>query len=100
MAEWIEFQADRAGSHLDDEVIQAYADNASSWEDVTIQNIEDSYIGEYDSDTAFAEGYADDMGLLMNVPETVKYYFDYEAYWKCELRHYFYESNGHYFRNL
>jgi antirestriction protein len=100
MTEWADFAAELESTHLDMKVIEAYSDNASSWEDVTIQNIEDSYVGEYDSDTAFAEGYADDMGLLMNVPETVKNYFDFEAYWKCELRHYFYESNGHYFRNL
>lgn len=97
---WVEFWEEVKASHLDIEVIQAYADNASSWEDVTISNIEDSYYGQYDSDADFAENYAEDSCLLEGVPDTVKYYFDFEAYWKCELRHYFYESNGYYFRNL
>jgi antirestriction protein len=100
MTEWADFAEDLERTHLDMDVIEAYADNASSWEDVTIQNIEDSYIGEYESDVDFAENYAEDTGLFVGVSDTVKYYFDHEAYWKCELRHYFYESNGHYFRNL
>jgi len=100
MTEWAEFAAELESTHLDMEVIEAYADNASSWEDVTIQNIEDSYFGEYESDRDFAENYAEETGLFFGVSDTVKYYFDYESYWKCELRHYFYESNGHYFRNL
>lgn len=100
MDAWAEFAEEVESSHLDLEVIEAYADNCSSWADVSISNIEDTYIGEYDSDADFAENYADDTGLLSGVPDTVRWYFDFEAYWKCELRHYFYESNGHYFRNL
>jgi antirestriction protein len=97
---WVSFFDDVKRSHLDEEVIQAYADSASSWEDVTIQNIEDSYMGQFDSDEDFAEDYAENSCLFEGVSDTVRYYFDFEHYWKAELRHYFYESNGYYFRNL
>lgn len=100
MDAWAEFADDVERSWLDLEVIEAYADNCSSWEDVTISNIEDSYIGQFDSDIAFAEDYAENCCIFDGCSDIARNYFDYEAYWKCELRHYFYESNGYYFRNL
>jgi antirestriction protein len=100
MTEWADFAEGLERTHLDMDVIEAYADNASSWEDVTIQNIEDSYMGQFDSDEDFAEDYAENSCLFEGVSDTVRYYFDFEHYWKAELRHYFYESNGYYFRNL
>ena len=100
MDAWADFADDVERSHLDLEVIEAYADNCSSWDDLSISNIEDTYMGEFDSDTAFAEDYAENCCLFEGASDTVRNYFDFEAYWKCDLRHYFYESNGHYFRNL
>lgn len=100
MNEWAEFADEISSSHLDLEVIEAYADNCSCSADLTISNIEESYMGAFDSDTDFAENYADECLLFDGVSNTVRSYFSFEDYWKCELRHYFYESNGHYFRNL
>jgi len=46
----------------------------------TVEDFEQCYQGEHDNVTRYAEQCADDMGLLDGVPDTVKNYFDYEAF--------------------
>jgi len=100
MDAWAEFAEDLDGTHLDIEVIEAYCSNFSYASDCEISKIEEAYWGQADSDKAFAEEYAEETGLFSDVSQTVRYYFDFEAYWNCELRHYFWEADGYYFRNL
>jgi antirestriction protein len=100
MTEWADFAEDLDGTHLDMEVIEAYCSNFFYASDITIDKIEESYWGQADSDKDFAENYADETGLLSDVSQTVRNYFDYQAFWDCELRHDFWEADGYYFRNL
>ena len=100
MSEWADFAEDLDGTHLDMEVIEAYCSNFFYASDITIDKIEEAYFGEAESDKAFAEQFAEETGLLSDVPQTVRYYFDFQAYWDCELRHDFWEADGYYFRNL
>jgi antirestriction protein len=100
MTEWADFAEELDGTHLDMEVIEAYCSNFFYASDITIDKIEEAYFGQADSNKDFAEGFAEETGLLSEVSQTVRSYFDFQAYWDCELRHDFWEADGYYFRNL
>jgi antirestriction protein len=59
---------------------------------------ENCYYGEHDTDTAFAEHYADEVGDTASVPEHMRNYIDYE-YYARELLYDFMSEAGHYWRN-
>ena len=59
---------------------------------------ENFYYGEHDTDTAFAEHYADEVGDTASVPEHMRNYIDYE-YYARELLYDFMSEAGHYWRN-
>jgi antirestriction protein len=100
MDAWADFAEELEGCQLDMEVIEAYCSNFFYASDITIDKIEEAYFMQADSDADFAEQFADEMGLLSDVPQTVRSYFDFQRYWDCELRHDFWEADGYYFRNL
>ena len=100
MTEWTEFAEDLDGCHLDMEIIEAYCSNFFYASDITIDKIEEAYFMQADSDADFAEQFADETGLLHEVPQSVRSYFNFQQYWDCELRHDFWEADGYYFRNL
>ena len=62
----------------------------------TIEKAQERYIGYFSTETDFAEYYAEQTGLLQNIPDEVAMYFDYEAYAR-DLD--FMEHNNHYFYN-
>jgi len=65
---------------------------------IDLDRIEESYHGEYKDDTDLAYEYVDSTGLLSEVPENIKNYFDYESFGR-DLSMDFSEHNGHYFNN-
>jgi len=93
---WVEFLAEKDGTHLSDEVINAYFENCGA---SSLSDVEEAYQGEYNSDEDFAVQLLDDTGDLMSIPESLRSYFDYEKFSRDLMMDYF-ESNGHYFRNL
>lgn len=93
---WAAFLEDKETTHLDDEVIDAYFDNNGV---SSISDIEEAYQGEFSSDEAFADDYIDSTGMLSEVPENLRFYFDTEKFAR-DMMFDFFESNGHYFRNL
>lgn len=95
MDAWQDFQSERQSTHLDDEVISAYFDNCGV---CSVSDVEDAYIGQYDSWTDFAEQYADETGMLSEVPENLRWYFDFEKFGH-DLSFDHFESDGYYFRN-
>lgn len=42
--------------------------------------IEEGYLGLWDSLEEYAENFADETGILANVPDNLLFYFDYDAY--------------------
>jgi antirestriction protein len=46
----------------------------------TIEQARDAFMGTANSERDFAEQRVDDSGLLDQIPEHLRYYFDYEAY--------------------
>ena len=45
-----------------------------------VEAFQDSYAGSFESLTAWAENFIDEAGLLAKVPETLRRYFDFEAW--------------------
>lgn len=45
-------------------------------------NFTDCFQGEYDDAEDYAAQFLEDSGLLASIPETLRYYFDYKAYWR------------------
>jgi antirestriction protein len=86
---------------LDAFAFEAFCDNQHISEDDAedaVDDFRDAYIGEFPSEEAFAEWFAEDDGL--DIPSLVRAHIDWSDVFHCELRHDFYEVNGHYFRNI
>lgn len=66
----------------------------------TISEFRNSYIGEYVNESDFAEERALEEGLEHNVPDMLWRNIDWQGVWDTDLRHDFYEIDGHYFRNI
>lgn len=57
----------------------------------------ESYIGEYNSPEDFAREYC---GELLEIPEHLEFYIDWEKYARDLLINDYWELDGHYFRNI
>jgi antirestriction protein len=96
MDEWLEFLEEKQTCHLDDAVISAYFDNCGV---CSLDHVEEAYAGEHNSDLDFAQQLGDDIDLLSGMDESLQCYFDWKS-WSRDLMYDYFESNGHYFRNL
>jgi len=45
-----------------------------------ISSFQEAYLGEYESETAYAEQYMEETGQLDQMPKNLRYYFDFEAF--------------------
>ena len=83
-------------------MVCAYYENIATVSDIDLQGLineaEESYYGSYESYTELAESIVDEGGMLDDMPEGLRYYFDYEKFGR-DLRHDYWEQNGYYFRN-
>jgi len=84
----------------DQEMLAAYQDsidgNATASD---LDSIRDCYHGKYESEIDYAYEYIDSTGMLSDMPDNIKNYFDYEAF----ARDIFFEmtfSSGHVFSNF
>lgn len=73
---------------------EAYLDYYSTG---TVEQFRDAYQGAYRTPLEFTESYVDDMGVLDEVPEGLRYYFDMEAYSRDQFDDGYTFSNGHVF---
>ncbi len=93
--------AERNG--IDADAFEAFCDNqhidAEDCEDA-VSDFRDAYIGEYSCHSDFAQDYHYENGDLDRIPANLDRYIDWDEVWECELRHDFYEIDGHYFRNI
>lgn len=96
---WTDFKEAIENTHLEIEVIEAYIENMGAHYGVNIDEIEEAYYGEFEDFTDFAHHLLEETGDLDQIPESLRYYFDFEAYGR-DLSHDFFESNGYFFRNL
>ena len=60
----------------------AYLEHLGTDSDVAeaVEEFEERYCGEWDSERAYAENLLDELGELNSIPEHLQYYFDYDAY--------------------
>ena len=76
---------------------EAYMACFDTWSE---RDFEERFRGEYDSWTALAEEFLDETGTLEQIPESLRYYFDYEAYGRdLRLSGDMCEESGYYFWN-
>lgn len=91
LKEFFEYLEVVTTSYLDDEVFEAGMDLGIPYE-----SIEDAYYGQFNSFEDLAYEYVESTGLLHDVPESIKMYFDYQSFGR-DLAMDFSESDGHYF---
>jgi antirestriction protein len=84
LAAWSEVidAADDAGISFDvaKMVAEHYGEPHNGAFDETLEALSDRYCGCHDTLTAYAESFADDTGMLAEVPDTIARYFDFEAF--------------------
>jgi antirestriction protein len=69
-------------SHLEEDVILAYMDNAWRDDAEAVQDAEDNYMGSAWTGVEWAEEWADSIGLLDSMPEDLRNYFDFAAWFR------------------
>lgn len=88
----------------DEDVIRIYCNNLHiTHKDIdmdTIKDVEEAYCGEYRNGREFAEQLVDETGMLSNVPDNFRFYFDYEAFGRDLFMSDYWIEDGHVFRNL
>jgi len=86
-----------AYDEFDEDAVKAYIYCFGEWNRGDFQ---DRYRGEYDSWKDFAEQLVDELGYLYEIPEHLRYYFDYEKYARdLRLGGDVCEHDGYYFWN-
>lgn len=65
--------------------------------DIPASEVEDCYQGEWDSEVAFAKNLVDELGYLEQMPEQLRYYFDYESFARDLFINDYVIENGHVF---
>jgi len=83
--------------HCDDEAKEAYCSCFGEWDE---SDFEDRYAGKFSSWEDMAKDYVESTGMLHDVPDNLKNYFDYGAFAndiRCSGE--MCEENGYFFRN-
>ena len=94
---WETFSEELAHTSLDREVVMAYFENCGQTD---LDTIEEAYAGEWASDEDFATDLLEQCGDLDQMPENLRYYFDYSAFARDLMISDYFENNSHYFRNM
>lgn len=68
----------------------------------TLSDVEEAYQGEWNSMKDFAENLVHECDLLGDMPENMRFYFDYDAYARDLVLSgdYWFHEDGYVFRNL
>ena len=94
-------EAYEAASQLDGveeyerEILRAWLGNGMKFD---LDAMREAYLGEYASDQEMAEEFAESCDLLGDMPESLRYYFDFEAYAR-DLMNDVWQFSGYYFWN-
>lgn len=76
-----------------------YGKALADWQD-WIDEFEESYAGEFWSEREFAEDLADQTGILMELPENLRYYFDFDLFARDLLMGDYWGVDTYYFRSI
>lgn len=83
--EFIQNLIEEQGSHIEAQCFFEYCENnhLNQTEDnleYELKNCEEAFLGNYNSVEDYARQYVEDCGLLNDMPDNLKNYFDYEAF--------------------
>ena len=81
---------------VSEEAVAAYLSEIGSW---SKSDFENAYCGKYESKEAYAGDMIEECGLLSEVPDSLRGYFDYEKFARDLFINDYMFSNGHVFRN-
>lgn len=85
-------------SGLDRQIVMAYAESTDNFDP---EEAMEAYAGSYTTGAEFAQTMSEELGYIPNdLPSWIAYHIDWQVVWDCELHYDYFESNGHYFRNL
>ena len=85
-------------SGLDRQIVMAYAESTDNFDP---EEAMEAYAGSYTTGAEFAQTMSEEVGYIPNdLPSWIAYHIDWQAVWDRELNYDYFESNGHYFRNL
>lgn len=99
-----EFDLIKAYGELDEsdkeafEAYMSYRGYTSRDDESVFDDFREAYMGEWKSEEDFAEYIADECDLLHNVPENLRFYFDWSAYARDLFMCDFHFDGGHVFR--
>jgi hypothetical protein len=74
---FLELRSDVERNGFSSAAVVAFMDWQGSWDS---EAFESAYMGFYNSEEAFADQYIDDTGMLSDVPEHLRWYFDIERF--------------------
>lgn len=95
LARYIELRDDIDQHDFDREAVAAFVTWYGSWDAAAFEN---AYMGRYDSELDYAEQYIDDTGLLSEMPDNLKCYFDTEHFASdLFMGDYYFADGGHVF---
>lgn len=85
-------------SGLDRQIVMAYAEATDNFDP---EEAMEAYAGSYQTGAEFAQTLSEELGYIPeDLPSWIAYHIDWQGVWDCELHYDYFESNGHYFRNL
>lgn len=80
------------------QIVMAYAEVTDNFDP---EEAMEAYAGSYTTGAEFAQAMSEEVGYIPeDLPSWITLRIDWQAVWDAGLRHYYFESDGHYFRNL
>jgi antirestriction protein len=67
-------------ANKDEETIENFNAFVDSMDSTDFSSFEEAFCGRYKSKVDYAESYVDECGMLAEMPENLRYYFDYERF--------------------
>lgn len=96
--DWDAIQEYLGLSGLDQQIVMAYAEATDNFNP---EEAMEAYAGSYTTGAEFAQDLSEGLGYIPeDLPSWIAYHIDWQTVWDCELHYDYFESNGHYFRNL
>lgn len=95
---WDEIQEYLGLSGLCRQIVMAYAESTDNFDP---EEAMEAYAGSYTTGAEFAQSLCEEVGYIpKDLPSWIALHIDWQAVWDAELHYDYFESNGHYFRNL
>ena len=85
-------------SGLDRQIVMAYAEATDNFDP---EEAMEAYAGSYTTGAEFAQTMSEELGYIPeDLPSCIAYHINWQDVWDAELHYDYFESDGHYFRNL